>query len=94
MAGSRHYARLKRRLWRAARRAALDRDGWRCRDCGRAGRLDVHHVQPLEHGGEAYNLDNLRALCRDCHIREHGGIPKVVDPGYAALVAELIDSRL
>ena len=52
------------------RRQCLERDGWRCRDCGKAGKLEAHHVKPLEAGG-ADELDNLRALCRDCHIETH-----------------------
>ena len=76
------------------RLATLDRDGWRCSNCGRAGRLQVHHVQHLEHDGAAYDLANLKTLCRDCHIKAHGGIPKTPDPGYAALVAELLAPRL
>ena len=84
------FQRLSRSRWRALRRAALDRDGWRCTECGRAGRLDAHHVKPLEKGGEPYELGNLAALCRDCHIRAHGGEPRRPDAGYAALVAELM----
>ena len=48
----------------------LDRDGWRCRQCGRAGRLEVDHIVPLEDGGAAYDLDNLQVLDRGCHIRK------------------------
>ena len=62
--------RLNRRLWAHARRAALERDGWRCRDCGRAGRLEVDHVQPLDQGGQPFELANLRTLCRVCHLEK------------------------
>ena len=91
---SRYQANLSRSRWRAVRRAALDRDGWRCTDCGRAGQLDVHHVKPMEKGGNSYNLGNLAALCRDCHLRAHGGTVREDDPGYAALVAELYSEKL
>ena len=51
--------------WKRARRAALERDGYRCRKCGRAaGRFEVDHVVPLEAGGAPYALDNLQSLCR------------------------------
>lgn len=56
------------RRWAAARRAVLDRDGWRCTRCGRAGRLEVDHIQPLASGGAPFALSNLRTLCRGCHI--------------------------
>ena len=67
---SRHHASW--RDWRGNpnRRAALERDGWRCRKCGKAGQLEVHHVESLEDGG-THDLDNLRTLCRGCHIRLH-----------------------
>ena len=65
---SRHHARLNRR--RAAHLAAfvLARDGYRCRACGRAGRLEADHVTPLDRGGAPFDPDNMQALCRGCHI--------------------------
>ena len=62
---------MPRRLWAVVRRKALDRDGWRCGDCGKAGRLEVHHIQPLEAGGSEFELSNLLTLCIDCHILRH-----------------------
>lgn len=59
--------RMKARLWWAVRRRVLERDGFRCRKCGRAGRLEVDHIRPLHHHGDD-SLDNLQTLCRGCHI--------------------------
>ena len=60
--------------WRVLRLAILDRDGWRCRDCGRAaGRFEVDHVVPLDRGGAMYAESNLQTLCRGCHIRKSAG---------------------
>ena len=59
--------RLDRRRWELLRQVVLDRAGWRCQACGRAGRMEVDHVRPLRHGGEPYALDNLQALCGGCH---------------------------
>ena len=87
---SRHWAKVNRRRWAGVRMAALDRDRWRCQECGKAGLLEVHHVTPLEHGGAPFALSNTRTLCRGDHILLHGGVPKTPDPGYAALVAELM----
>ena len=56
-----------------ARRAALDRDGWRCRRCGYPAGLEAHHVTPLQAGGAPLALANLETLCRGCHIAAHGG---------------------
>ena len=50
------------------RRLVLDRDGYRCRTCGRAGRLEVDHVRPIHRGGDMYDLSNLQVLCVRCHI--------------------------
>ena len=59
---------LNSRRWKLARLAALERDGWRCVSCGRAGRLQVDHIQMLSEGGEPYELGNLQALCIPCHF--------------------------
>ena len=87
---SRHWAKVNRRRWAGVRMAALDRDRWRCQECGKAGLLEVHHVTPLEHGGKPYELANTTTLCRGDHIRIHGGTPHTPDPGYAGLVQELL----
>ena len=61
----------KKAIWQRVRRFVLDRDGWRCRKCGRAGALEVHHVKPLQDGGEPYDPANLQTLCRTCHTDTH-----------------------
>ena len=65
---SRHHVHLHAGRWARVRRAVLARDGWRCRRCGRAGRMEVDHVRPLDRGGDPWALSNLQALCRRCHI--------------------------
>ena len=70
---SRHHYRLNARRWAVVRRAVLARDGRRCRQCGKAGRMEVDHVRPLRRGGDPYGLDNLQALCRVCHIAKTAG---------------------
>lgn len=62
-----HVNRLDRRKWTAARLAALEASSWRCRQCGRPGRLEVDHIQPLSEGGAPFDQDNLQVLCRPCH---------------------------
>ena len=52
------------------RKFVLDRDRWRCRRCGRSGRLAVHHILPLFAGGDNHP-NNLISLCRDCHFLAH-----------------------
>ena len=65
-----HHLRLSNRRWAALRRAVFKRDGYRCRECGRAGRLECDHTVPLHHGGARYALDNLQTLCRNCHVEK------------------------
>ena len=76
--GSRHHAALNQRRWQAARRAALERAGWRSERSGVAGRLEVHHIIALEDGGDPYDLGNLRVLTREEHIAEHRQQPSTV----------------
>ena len=45
------------RAYRQLRRRILDAQGWRCAECRRAGRLELHHVN-----GDRES--NLRGLCR------------------------------
>ena len=60
------------RRWRDFRLTILYRDSYRCQKCGRAGRLEVHHITPLEHGGRPFDPDNCKTLCHGCHRAEHG----------------------
>ena len=62
--------------WERNRVAALERDGYQCRDCGATGpRLVVHHVIPWKPGhSDPHALDNLRTLCAGCHQRTHAAI--------------------
>ena len=80
--GSRLHASLDRRRWARARRQAFQRDGYRCRECGRAGRLEAHHEPPLREGTDPYALAGLKTLCRACHIDRHRGDRET--PGRAA----------
>ena len=59
--------------WERLRRRILDRDSWRCSECGRAGKLEIHHlVSPLVCPDRAHDSDNLLVLCVDCHLDLHG----------------------
>ena len=75
--------------WRKLRLEVLDRDRWRCQACGKAGMLEVDHIQPLEDGGSD-EPDNLQVLCRGCHIDKHRRVDPIRDT-WAAAIAELID---
>ena len=67
---SRNHTKIRPKTWQCARRIVLQRDGYRCQSCGKAGRLEVDHVIPLQHGGHPTAPDNLQTLCRQCHIQK------------------------
>ena len=52
-------------------RQVLDRDGWRCQNCGNASQLQVHHLRFRSALGDD-SLENLITLCVVCHARIHG----------------------
>ena len=91
--GSRLHAYLNRRRLDKVRRAAFERDGWRCVDCGRPGRLEAHHVTPLHKGGPPYDLENLKTLCRSCHIEQHRRQLTPGEAAWRALVDDLLEDR-
>ena len=92
MAGSRLDAALDRKRWALLRLRIFARDGWRCRKCGRSGRLECDHIVPLRHGGASYDPANLQAVCRRCHIEKTASENERSDPARDAwrkLVREL-----
>ena len=65
---------LRSPKWQKKRLEIMDRDGWRCRDCGAENStLHVHHcyyvvgVEPWDHPD-----DILTTLCDSCHIQRQG----------------------
>lgn len=93
---SRHHIHLNARRWAAARRAVFERDGHRCRKCGRVGRLEVDHIVPLKQGGGPWVLDNLQSLCRRCHIEktraENRRPPTPAEAAWRRLVASMMST--
>ncbi|MBA2754805.1 MAG: HNH endonuclease [Chloroflexia bacterium] len=55
--------------WQQRRQFILQRDGHRCRQCGDAYRLEVHHLTYRRLGREHPN--DLMTLCRPCHESVH-----------------------
>lgn len=56
--------------WKRLRLVVLERDDHTCQIRGVRCTLKathVDHVIPLALGGDAYNLDNLRAACAQCN---------------------------
>ena len=61
---------MNTRRWAAVRRAVLKRDGFRCVECDRAGKLEVDHIVSMqrEPGQDVYDPNGLQSVCRACHI--------------------------
>jgi 5-methylcytosine-specific restriction endonuclease McrA len=53
--------------WRRLRQAALQRDGYRCRRCGRQTGLTAHLDRRLAGDHTRATLDDITTLCRSCH---------------------------
>ena len=65
-----HPATKDRRRWNRLRRRMFDEVGWRCRECGKAGRLELDHIKPVHQGGSWWDEGNLQVLCRGCHFEK------------------------
>jgi 5-methylcytosine-specific restriction endonuclease McrA len=53
------------------RNRVLERDGWRCQECGSMEGLEVHHMKRKSQlGGDV--MQNLITLCVSCHGKCHG----------------------
>ena len=70
--------RNSKQLTTVQRRKILERDGYKCQQCGlkgtlgkKPGTLQVHHVIYQESGGDN-SPKNLTTLCYDCHRDQHG----------------------
>ena len=76
------------RQWQHVRRQVFERDGYRCQKCGKAGRLEAHHVVHLSAGGTDA-VENVQTLCRGCHIAHHNPNRQERDAGWDRLVAAI-----
>src|SRR5277367_4652845 len=52
------------------RRRVLQRDGWRCQNCGSSKDLQAHHLEKRSKLGDDVS-DNLITLCVTCHRMQH-----------------------
>lgn len=63
--------------WEQVRNAVMMRDKYLCQKCGKPA-VEVHHIEHLSPDNiddprVTLNMDNLVALCKDCHFEEHRG---------------------
>lgn len=59
----------KTKAWREVRQRVFRRDGFRCFKCGRRAGLECDHIRPVATGGDWFDMENLRTVCRGCHIK-------------------------
>ena len=56
--------------YRSLRNQVLERDGWKCQNCGGSMDLQVHHLVSRAQLGPD-TADNLITLCARCHRHLH-----------------------
>lgn len=57
--------------WKALRKLALERDGYRCVKCGERRRLEVDHIKPVRtHPELSFVLSNLQTMCGRHHAQK------------------------
>jgi DNA-directed RNA polymerase subunit RPC12/RpoP len=87
--------RLSLEAFDGLREAALERDGYRCRNCGNADDVLVHHRRP-----GVNVLRWLISLCRGCHSRVHAtwrpwyGFPALLLQLWREIHPELAEQRV
>ena len=95
---SRHHVLLNARRWTTVRLAVFERDGYRCVECGKAGRLECDHVTSMqrEPGQDPFDPNGLQTLCRDCHIsktaKENRRELTPDEQAWRAMVTEILHS--
>ena len=79
--------------WNRTKRAVFQRDGHRCRGCGRLARLQAHHDPPLRRGGNPYDITGIISLCKPCHQETHRHDRRELtedEVAWKAMLAELV----
>ena len=85
-----HPTSTDRKRWNKLRLKMLDDANWRCRKCGKAGRMELDHIIPVKHGGEWWSESNLMIICRNCHFLKTGSENRLNSEeieAWAAIVA-------
>lgn len=77
--------------WNRFRKALLDERGWRCEDCGLAGKLEVHHIVPVSvDPARRYDKSNCRCLCSKCHVEAHRPARTPAEVAWDELLQDLV----
>lgn len=66
---------IDRKMQRALRiwaHMVMERDGYKCVQCGSTENLEADHIKPKQYFPElALDVSNGQTLCRDCHDKKH-----------------------
>lgn len=65
-----YYAYLESAHWRELRKAAFNRDGYKCVFCGSPKKLRGHHLK-YRKDFRLCTVDDIQTLCDDCHNALH-----------------------
>jgi 5-methylcytosine-specific restriction protein A len=66
---AKYAAHLRSPSFRALRKQAFERDGYRCVDCGAEEQLQCDHETYARFGREL--LEDVVTRCKPCHMRRH-----------------------
>lgn len=61
--------------YKRRREMVMERAKRRCENCNRLAPLEVHHIVFRSHGRDD-RIENLEALCNECHGGIHGSWPR------------------
>lgn len=75
---------LRPAQWDAVRKDAYARAGGRCMICGKAGRLEAHERWSYDEARQVQKLEDVIAVCRDCHAVIHIGRTQLLGDERAA----------
>lgn len=64
---------IRSKAFAEVKKALIEKDGYRCKCCGRTEELSAHHstYDILYHELEGNNLDKMVLLCKYCHRAIH-----------------------
>jgi 5-methylcytosine-specific restriction endonuclease McrA len=83
---------LKTYYWKCVRKEVLSRARYVCSHCYDRRAVNAHHKSYANHGYEHLCLEELRALCKQCHEVIHGHREGEADEGFAdAATSELLE---
>lgn len=76
-----YHALLETDYWKGYSYSIIKERNFTCEDCGRAfpnerNKLQVHHLVYRDVNPWSYKPEELVVLCRECHEKRHGIIPK------------------